>query len=640
MKGPARPEQGFRRRCERKLETPYKQIRVLAVEDNEDDHVLIMRELRRGGYEAMAERIETRDAMQAALRRTEWDLVISDYILPRFSGSAALAVMKESGLDLPFIIVSGNIGEDIAVGAMKAGAHDYILKGNLARLVPAVERELREREVRRKRRLAEVALLDSKINLAKAQSIAHIGSWSFDLRTERLLWSDELYRIFGLDPERFDGDFEAIIPQVVHPADLENVRNAYRQMVTALKAPPVEFRILLSDGTERTVYAEAEMMVDDQGRPVSIVGTIQDITERKRIEEERIRLATAVEAAADAVVVTDAARGMIQYINPAFEKITGYSRAEVAGKDLHLLDSGQHDETFYRSLRETLRNEGFWSGRLIQKRKDGSLYEEDCTYSPVRNGAGEIINYISIKRDVTEKSRLEAIAQTVETMNNIGYIFSGVRHEIGNPVSSIRMMLDAMKKKQDRMSRETITDYVARLTGEVSKVEYLLATLKNFNMYESLRPQRVEIVEFFDAFWAMVREDFARKRIAIDCTIDPKAKALYADPRALQQVLLNILTNASDAVEGRTEPKILVTISKAPGMVRVKLKDNGKGIEESRLKELFKPFHTTKKHGTGLGLVISKKMLARMNGTVEVFSVPEEGTTVEITLPTRRTDKH
>ncbi len=619
-------------------DNPRKKIRVLAVEDCEDDHILTMRELQRGGYDAEAERVETRDGMQQALARTEWDLIISDYILPKFSGSAALALMKESGFDLPFIIVSGNIGEDLAVNAMKAGAHDYILKGNLARLVPAVERELREREVRRKRRLAEVALLESRINLAKAQSIAHIGSWSFDLRTERLLWSDELYRIFGLDPDRFDGDFEAIIPRIVHPDDWANLRRIYRQMVSTFKAQPLEFRILLPDGRERSVYAEAEMVLDDRNRPVSIVGTVQDITERKRAEEERMRLATAVEAAADAVVVTDAVRGMILYINSAFEKITGYTRSEAVGRDLHLLDSGQHDQTFYRSLRETLQTEGFWSGRLIQKRKDGSLYEEECTYSPVRNSEGRIINYISIKRDVTEKSRLEAIAQTVETMNNIGYIFSGVRHEIGNPISSIRMMLDTMRKKQDRLDPDRLAEYLGRLAAEVSKVEYLLATLKNFNMYEGVRPQRVDIADFLDSFFSMIKQDFEKKGVTVVRTVDPKAKILYADTRALQQVLLNIFANASDALQGRHDPRIELSVVKSPGMVRLIVRDNGPGIDPARLNELFKPFQTTKKHGTGLGLVISRKMLARMNGTIQITSELNTGTSVEIVLPARKTE--
>jgi signal transduction histidine kinase len=133
-------------------------LRVLIVEDSEDDAFLMLRELRKGGYEPLAERIETAAAMEKALAAGQWDMIISDYVLPRFSGMAALNILQQSGQDLPFIVISGNIGEDIAVGAMKAGAHDYILKGNLTRLVPAVERELREAVVRRKRRQAEEAL--------------------------------------------------------------------------------------------------------------------------------------------------------------------------------------------------------------------------------------------------------------------------------------------------------------------------------------------------------------------------------------------------------------------------------------------------------------------------------------------------
>jgi len=135
-----------------------KTLRVLIVEDSEDDALLITREVLRGGYESASELVETSETMMAALKRQKWDVVISDYVMPRFGGLEALDVLKQSGLDLPFIIVSGNIGEDIAVEAMKAGAHDYILKGNLARLVPAIERELREAEMRQQRRMADEAL--------------------------------------------------------------------------------------------------------------------------------------------------------------------------------------------------------------------------------------------------------------------------------------------------------------------------------------------------------------------------------------------------------------------------------------------------------------------------------------------------
>jgi DNA-binding NtrC family response regulator len=130
-------------------------LRVLNVEDSEDDTILLLRELRRGGYDPTYERVDTPETMTAALAEQTWDVVICDYNMPHFSASAALTLLKKNGLDLPFIILSGSIGEETAVAAMKAGAHDYIMKGNPARLIPAIERELSEAEVRRERKRAQ-----------------------------------------------------------------------------------------------------------------------------------------------------------------------------------------------------------------------------------------------------------------------------------------------------------------------------------------------------------------------------------------------------------------------------------------------------------------------------------------------------
>lgn len=613
-----------------------KQLRILVVEDNEDDCLLMIRELRRSGYDCVYDRVETREAMESALALSPWDIVISDYVLPKFSGPAALALLKAKGMDLPFIIVSGNIGEDVAVGAMKAGAHDYIIKGNLARLAPAVDRELRETEVRRKRRVAEAALHESQASLAKAQAIAHIGSWSLDLRSRRLTWSDELFGIFGIPREELNAPV-SLIRKVVHPSDWEKLKSSYDALLKTWKAQHLEYRIILPDGTERVVWGEADTVTDAAGKTVSIIGTVQDVTDRKHAEDQLIQLATAVESAADALVVTDPAQGIIQYVNPAFERITGYTREEVIGRDLHFLDSGRHDQAFYADLRETLRREGFWAGRLIQKKKDGTLYEEECSYSAVKNTSGEIINYISIKRDVTEKIRLETIAQAVETMNNIGYIFSSVSHEIGNPVNSMRMTLNSMKKHGVADTAE-MHDYTERLTAQLARVEYLLAGLKSFNMYESLQIRPVEVRAFLESFLVMLKKDFEAKGIVIENKVERAVRLVQADPRALQQVLLNIFTNAADALEGRKNPKIGISASRGAGMVKLRIKDNGSGIEEARLKNLFKPFNTTKQQGTGLGLVIVKKMLAKMNGTIEITSRAQAGTCVEIAIPEARAE--
>ena len=155
-------------------------LHILIVEDSEDDALLLLRELRRGGYEPVFERVETPEAMKQALETGRWDIIVSDYMMPKFSGLAALALLQESGLDLPFIIVSGNIGEDIAVGAMKAGAHDYIIKGNLTRLVPAVERELRDVKDRQEREKAEGQLKRSRQRLFETLENMNEGFFTLD----------------------------------------------------------------------------------------------------------------------------------------------------------------------------------------------------------------------------------------------------------------------------------------------------------------------------------------------------------------------------------------------------------------------------------------------------------------------------
>ncbi len=349
-------------------------------------------------------------------------------------------------------------------------------------------------------------------------------------------------------------------------------------------------------------------------------------------EAERARLAAAVESAADAIVMTDP-RGIIQYVNPAFEKTTGYTRAEAEGRDLHILDSGKHGRSFYQGLRESIGRNGVWTGRLTSRKKDGTLYEEECSCSLVRGPEGEIINYVSVKRDVTERLRLESIAQAVDTMNNIGYIFAGVRHEIGNPINSAAMALSVLKAKLDTSDKPTILKYIDRALEGTDRVIYLLRSLRSFNLFETPEIRIVGTADFLEKFLLLVKEDFEKMGITIGASVEGGAEQMFVDPRALQQVMLNIVTNAADALKGREYPKIIVLASKMAGAVRMRVQDNGCGMPEERLKDLFKPFHTTKAHGTGLGLVIVKKMLTMMSGTLEISSQLDQGTTVDIFIP-------
>ena len=247
-------------------------LRVLLVEDSPDDAALVLRQLRRGGYNVTSQLVDTTDAMAAALDGRAWDVVIADYSLPSFSGLAALALLTQRGLDLPFLIVSGNIGEDVAVAAMKAGAHDYILKGSLARLLPAVEREMREAEGRRSRRRAE----------AERDRFFSLGL--------------DLMVVAG-----FDGYFKRVNPaceqalgwtaaeltahpwlHFVHPDDHAPTVAEADQLFRGVETVCFENRYRRRDGSYRWISWKVRPILDE--RTLYCAGT--DVTERKRSERE------------------------------------------------------------------------------------------------------------------------------------------------------------------------------------------------------------------------------------------------------------------------------------------------------------------------------------------------------------------
>ena len=261
-------------------------LRVLIVEDSKDDALLLLRQLRRGGYDPSFERVDTPAAMRAALDQQTWDIVIADYAMPHFSAPAALELLKAKEIDLPFIIVSGAIGEETAVAAMKTGAHDYMMKDNLARLSPAIERELYEADVRRRHKQAEEALQKSEAMLVQAQQLAHLGSWEWDIINDTRTWSDEFYRILGLEPQSVAPSFKLFMEHV-HPDDREYVIKAVKKLEgrnTSYKT--LEHRIVRPNGVERFIQGHIRTQCDKDAKPVKMMGTMFDITERKMMEHK------------------------------------------------------------------------------------------------------------------------------------------------------------------------------------------------------------------------------------------------------------------------------------------------------------------------------------------------------------------
>lgn len=260
-------------------------LRVLIVEDSEDDTLLTLRELRRGGYNLTYLRVETPVDMQAALQRQPWDFVIADYSLPAFSALEALKLLQSYQLDLPFIIVSGTIGEDTAVAAMKAGAHDYLIKGNLTRLVPAVERELREAKDRQKRYSAEQALRESEDRFRTLCSSVPLAIFQTDAQGQYTYNNPLWYDISGQSESDSGYSWE----RAIHPEDRDEVFEDWQRTVSEQRSWVNEHRLLTPQGEVRWVRVLASPIYSSQGQFQGHVGTIEDITEKKQLEEQFLR---------------------------------------------------------------------------------------------------------------------------------------------------------------------------------------------------------------------------------------------------------------------------------------------------------------------------------------------------------------
>jgi diguanylate cyclase (GGDEF)-like protein/PAS domain S-box-containing protein len=258
-------------------------LRVLIIEDSERDAELLVLELERGGYDPLVERVDTAEAMNAALDQREWHILISDYRMPRFSGLAALEVMQQRGIDLPFIIVSGTIGEDLAVAAMKAGAHDYIMKGQMARLIPAIERELRDVAERRNRRHAEARLRESEEQYrglveASPDSIALV-----DLAGSIVRANQRAALLFGFQsPEQMIGlsAFEMIASE-----DRQQALDGFRKTPQNGNIRNLEYTMLRRDQSTFPAEITASLLRDEDGNPQAFVSVARDISERKQAQQ-------------------------------------------------------------------------------------------------------------------------------------------------------------------------------------------------------------------------------------------------------------------------------------------------------------------------------------------------------------------
>jgi PAS domain S-box-containing protein len=423
-------------------------------------------------------------------------------------------------------------------------------------------------------------------------------------------------------------------------------RRAYEDVLERAKQKPqmTELFALRRDGTP--FLTEVTLQRVAIGGHDCLLETVRDVSERQATEEKMRRLAMAVEQAAELIIITDV-EGTIQYVNPAFERQTGYTRDEALGQNPRILNSGKHSAPFYERMWFIISQGRVWDGRFTNKKKDGTLYEQESTISAVRDRDGRIVNYVAVARDVTHEVRMEARLRQSQKLEAIGTLAGGIAHDFNNILSPI-LGFSELVRDQMLVGSETRAnlDEVIRAASRAKDLVHQILTFS----------RQAETAQAPVRMGAVVQEALRLLRATIPPTIeitehiDEETGIVFADPTLVHQVVMNLCTNAYHAMEvagGKLQVSLAaehVQSDLASSHPRLKVgrtyaclsvSDTGHGMDAATLDRIFDPFFTTKEmgKGTGLGLATVHGIVMNLGGDIVVRSEVGKGTVFKVFIP-------
>jgi PAS domain S-box-containing protein len=513
-----------------------------------------------------------------------------------------------------------------------------VLRSNAAELealynqIRAGEGELREHE-----RMLSTLLSNLP---GMAYRCRNDANWSAEFVSEGCM------ELTGYDPEDFKTGGRASLYSLVHEEDRDRIRREVDESVAQDTPFQLEYRISTRQGAERWVWEKGLAITNERGDLVALEGFIADNTERRLAENQRAQLVTALEQAAESIVITDV-EGTIRYVNPAFCRVSGYDASEAIGKNARFLRSGEHAPEFYRAMWETLSRGETWQGRIINRKKDGSLFEEEMSISPVRNEAGLLTSYVGVKRDVTREVEIEKRLRQSQKLEAIGTLAGGIAHDFNNillPILGFTELLQSRFAVDD-----TAQSHLAAVVTACHRAKALIQQILTFSGRAEVERKPVCIDDVIAEAVHLLRASIP-STISIRRRSDSARGLAMAAPIELHQIVMNLGTNAYHAMK-QTGGQLTVTTqtlvaderlsTRIPTLVlsrryvMVQVEDTGTGIKPEILERVFDPFFTTKDkgQGTGLGLATVHGIVRDLGGEIAVESQVGRGTQITVYLP-------
>ena len=614
-------------------------LRILLLEDQDADARLVLRELTTAGFDAHITRVQTEEDYLAALSPS-LDIILADFSMPQFDALRALELLKKHEVDVPVIIISGSIGEDLAVRALQQGAHDYLLKDRLGRLGPAIRQALESKRLHREQQEAQEQL--------RIQSQALAAAANGILITEKngnIVWANPAFtEITGYALDEVRGKNPRFLNSGKHGPPF------FEELWKTILSGRVWKGELVNRRKDGSLYFAEQTITpvrDAAGEVSRFIAIEQDIGERKRTEESlretNEKLQSLVRAAPLAIIILDRAARVLQW-NPAAERIFGWTESEVVGKPLPNIPE-EDKEAFDMTLESDWRGQPQADLKARRLQKDGTLIDVSLWTAPLRDREGQIVASLRLFADITARIRLEEQFRQAQKMEAVGRLAGGVAHDFNNILTVIGGFCDVAL--EGVAPDDPVVSDLVEIKKASDRAASLTRQLLAFSRRQILSPKVLDLnslIRDMEKMLGRIVGEDVDLRLALAERLGP----IEADPGQIEQVLLNLVVNARDAMPNggqlviETRDTTLETSysdlhldTKEGDYVLLAVSDTGLGMDANTKSHLFEPFFTTKTEGkgTGLGLATIYGIVKQSRGNIAVYSEPSQGTAFKIYFP-------
>src|SRR5579863_7581530 len=490
-------------------------LNIVHLEDNLEDASLIEAYLETAGIPCQISRVSDRNNFRSALSAEKIDVILSDFTMPRFDGLYALGIAREQRPDVPFIFLSGTIGEELAVDALREGATDYVLKDRLARLPSAIERAVQDAREKVKRREMEQELRRSEERFQLAARATQDVVWDWDLATNQGWRNEQFQTLFGY------GHGE-VLPgtsawrSCLHPEDRERVVAGMRAAIdSGAQTWLDEYRFLRADGSVATVLDRVYIVRDENNRAVRMIGALMDISKRREADERIREQAALLDRAQEAICLKDMSQNIL-YWNKGAERLYGWTSAEALGWNANdLLFQGDLSGP-QEALRNLIRT-GEWQGELHQVTKDGRKLIIESRWTLQRDHRGEPKTILVMNADISERKRLEVENLRSQRVETIGALAGGIAHDLNNALTPVLMGVNLLRQEQISPEGQRMLDLMGK--GAV-RCSDMVRQILSFSRGVGGAPTLVSVKELVEEMSRLAETTFPRN-IKIQPVVPP-----------------------------------------------------------------------------------------------------------------------